>query len=104
MARVLLITGSSGIAAASARLASERCDRVFVVGKNEDECSELSQQLTGSGFFVADVSDEDAVNRAVDACVSRFGRIDAVFNAAGLSGRSLGDGPLHECSTAPGAN
>lgn len=27
-------------------------------------------------------------------------RIDAAFNVAGLSGRSLADGPLHECSTA----
>jgi NAD(P)-dependent dehydrogenase (short-subunit alcohol dehydrogenase family) len=28
-----------------------------------------------------------------------MGAIDAAFNVAGLSARSLGDGPLHECST-----
>jgi NAD(P)-dependent dehydrogenase (short-subunit alcohol dehydrogenase family) len=100
MSRILLITGSSGIAAATARLATTRGDLVFVVGKESAECEELSAQLKGSGFFVADVADEQAVKNAVGSCLSRFGRIDALFNVAGLSGRSLGDGPLHECSTA----
>src|SRR5579884_3455084 len=100
MGRVLLITGSSGIAAATAKLAATRGDTIFVVGQKREECRELSAQLKESDFFVADVADEDAVKSAVGACLSRYPRIDAVFNVAGLSGRSLGDGPLHECSTA----
>jgi len=99
MSRVLLITGSSGIAAATAKLATKRGDVIFVVGKESSECEELSAQLKGSGFFVADVSDEVAVKNAIRSCLSRFGQIDALFNVAGLSGRALGDGPLHECST-----
>ena len=100
MSRVLLITGSSGIAAATAKLATGRGDVVFMVGKESSECEELSAELEGSGFFVADVADERAVKNAVGSCLSHFGRIDALFNVAGLSGRPLGDGPLHECSTA----
>ena len=100
MSRVLLITGSSGIAAATAKLATGRGDVVFMLGKESSECEELSAELEGSGFFVADVADESAVKNAVGSCLARFGRIDALFNVAGLSGRSLGDGPLHECSTA----
>ena len=99
MSRVLLITGSSGIAAATARVATQRGDVVFLVGKELGECEKLTKELKDSAFFVADVSDEDAVNAAIDSCFSHFGRLDAVFNVAGLSGRSLGDGPLHECST-----
>jgi NAD(P)-dependent dehydrogenase (short-subunit alcohol dehydrogenase family) len=99
MSRVLLITGSSGIAAATAHLASERGDSVFLLGKNGQECEELSSKLKDCGFFVADVADESAVKSATESCLSDFGRIDAVFNVAGISGRSLGDGPLHECST-----
>jgi NAD(P)-dependent dehydrogenase (short-subunit alcohol dehydrogenase family) len=34
----------------------------------------------------------------VAACIQTLGGIDAVFNVAGISGRSLGDGPLHECT------
>jgi len=95
MARVILITGSSGIAAATAKLATDRGDRVFLIGRDEKECEELSSQLAGSGFSVADVSDESAVKTAIDACLQQFGHIDAIFNAAGMSARSLGDGPLH---------
>ena len=32
----------------------------------------------------------------MDACVERFGRLDGVYNVAGISGRRFGDGPLHE--------
>lgn len=100
MSRVLLITGTSGIAAATARLATTRGDRVFLVGNNPQQCQALSSELTGSDSFVANVSDENAVANAIAACIDNLGAIDAVFNVAGLSGRSLGDGPLHECSTA----
>ena len=54
MSRVLLITGSSGIGAATAKLATGRGDVVFMVGKERSECEELSAELEGSGFFVAD--------------------------------------------------
>jgi NAD(P)-dependent dehydrogenase (short-subunit alcohol dehydrogenase family) len=99
MSRVLLITGSSGIAAATARLATRRGDIAFIVGKEVRECEDLTSELQNSGFFAADVSDENAITDAIKSCLSRHGRIDAVFNVAGLSGRALGDGPLHECST-----
>jgi NAD(P)-dependent dehydrogenase (short-subunit alcohol dehydrogenase family) len=100
MPRVILITGSSGIAAATAKLAASRGDQLFLIGKNQEECESLSSQFGECGFFVADVSDETGVASGIQSCLSRYDRIDAVFNVAGLSGRSLGDGPLHECSTA----
>lgn len=96
MSEVLLVTGSSGIAAATARLWGES---VFIVGVKEDECRALAKELPDADFRAADVRDDDAVREAVAACVKRFGKIDALFNVAGISARSLGDGPLHECST-----
>ena len=98
MKRVLIVTGSSGIAAATARLwAAEHS--VFVVGINKDECRSLASELGEAGFAAADVRDEAEVRTAVAACLERFGRIDALFNVAGISARSLGDGPLHECKS-----
>ena len=99
MKQVLLITGSSGIAAATARLWGAQ-NPVFVVGVNADEGKSLAMCLGEAGFAPADVRDETAVSRAVQACLDRFGRIDALFNVAGISARSAGDGPLHECSSA----
>ena len=98
MRQVLLVTGSSGIAAAAARMWAAE-NPVFVVGINEDECRSLAAEFSDAGFAVADVRDESAIRGAVSACLERFGRIDALFNVAGISTRSSGDGPLHECKT-----
>jgi NAD(P)-dependent dehydrogenase (short-subunit alcohol dehydrogenase family) len=94
--QVLLITGSSGIAAATARMWAAD-DPVFVVGIHKEECLRLTTELAEAGFAAADVRDASAVRDAVAACLERFGRIDALFNVAGISARSAGDGPLHEC-------
>ncbi len=72
---------------------------MFVVGVKEEECRSLAAELPEAGFHAADVRDEEAVRKSVAACIERFGKIDALFNVAGISARSLGDGPLHECST-----
>jgi NAD(P)-dependent dehydrogenase (short-subunit alcohol dehydrogenase family) len=100
MAQTLLITGSSGIAAATARLAAGRGSKIFIVGNREDECRNLCKDIPDSANAVADVADYRAVQEAVAACIRKFGTVDAVFNVAGISGRSLGDGPLHECTPA----
>src|SRR5208283_4929871 len=97
MAQTLLITGSSGIAAAAARMAAARGNKIFVIGKSETECKLLSGEIAGLAYAIADVSDYAAVQKAVASCLGTNGAIDMVFNVAGISGRSLGDGPLHEC-------
>jgi len=98
VSEVLLVTGSSGIAAATARLWGAQ-NPVFIVSIKPEECSSLAAALPNASHRAADVRDETAVRKSVAACVERFGRIDAVFNVAGISARSLGDGPLHECAT-----
>ena len=98
MQHVLLVTGSSGIAAATARMWAAE-NPFFVVGINEDECRSLATEFSDAGFAVADVRDESAIRSAISACLKRFGKIDALFNVAGISARSSGDGPLHECKT-----
>ena len=99
MKEVLLVTGSSGIAAATARLWAAE-NPVFVVSNNGEECKALATNLGEASFATADVRDELAVRSAVAACLDRFGRIDALFNVAGISARSAGDGALHECKPA----
>ncbi len=98
MSEVLLVTGSSGIAATTARLWGER-NSVFIVGVNEEECGSLAAGLPDAAFSRADVRDAVAVQKSVAACFERFGKVDALFNVAGISTRSRGDGPLHGCST-----
>ncbi|HUQ77976.1 MAG TPA: SDR family oxidoreductase [Patescibacteria group bacterium] len=97
--RVCLITGSTGIAAASAvRLAAEGAS-VFVVSRTEEHARGLADRIRADGgvaeWAAAELSDASAVDAAVDACVGRYGRIDGLFSVAGGSGRRFGDGPIH---------
>jgi NAD(P)-dependent dehydrogenase (short-subunit alcohol dehydrogenase family) len=95
--KVCLITGSTGIAAAAAKLAVLEGAQVFVAGKDEHGCRALAHEF-GCEYHVADLTRSDAVAAAVGRCVARYDRVDALFNVAGISGRRFGDGPLHECS------
>jgi NAD(P)-dependent dehydrogenase (short-subunit alcohol dehydrogenase family) len=95
---VLLITGSAGIAAAVARMWAAE-NPVFVFGVNEEQCSALAGELKSAAFAVGDVREEAAVQRALSECLDKFGRIDALMNLAGISARSFGDGPLHQCTS-----
>jgi NAD(P)-dependent dehydrogenase (short-subunit alcohol dehydrogenase family) len=98
--RVILITGSTGIAAATAeRFASEGAS-VFVVSRSVDHARGLADRLEADGAQVgwatADLADAGQADAAVAAAVARFGRIDGLFAVAGGSGRRYGDGPIHE--------
>ena len=98
MPEVLVVTGSSGIAAATARQWAQG-NPVFIIGVRPEECCALAKELGDGAYFVANVRDETAVRQGVSVCLERFGKIDALFNVAGISARSIGDGPLHECTS-----
>ena len=98
MDEVLLITGSSGIAAAVARMWAAESP-VFIFGVNENECRALADELGNAGYSVGDVRDVVAIQNSISECLDRFGRIDALMNVAGVSARAMGDGPLHQCTS-----
>jgi NAD(P)-dependent dehydrogenase (short-subunit alcohol dehydrogenase family) len=95
--KVILITGASGIGAATARMATREGAQVFIAALSAVECESLAKELNGN-WLAGDLSDEANAIAAVQSCVDHFGRIDGVFNVAGISGRRFGDGPLHQCS------
>ncbi len=100
--RCYLITASSGIGAETARklAGAEAC--FYIVGRNESSCREMVSELETLGseasFTAGDLTDSAIAPAAVRKCVEKFGKVDALFNVAGISGRSLGDGPVHECT------
>jgi NAD(P)-dependent dehydrogenase (short-subunit alcohol dehydrogenase family) len=100
--KVWLITGATGIAAATAQLAVRAGADVFVVSNVESDCAMLVDQLRTTGgraaYHVADLAVPDAVGAAVQSCLKYSPRIDALFNVVGISGRRFGDGPIHECT------
>jgi NAD(P)-dependent dehydrogenase (short-subunit alcohol dehydrogenase family) len=95
--KILMVTGSTGIAAATVRLAAAEGAKVVVVTSDETSGWELAQE-TGIEPWVGDLTRPAAADSALSHCLSKFGRVDALFNASGLSGRRFGDGPIHETS------
>lgn len=89
-ARVVLVTGaSSGIGEATARLAAQRGDHLVLLARGRDALARVAADCDALGaasttVTVADVSDDDAVRRAVDDVVARHGRLDVVVGAAGV--------------------
>ncbi len=100
--QICLITGSTGIAAATAELAVKEGAQLFVASQTKEHGQALMQKLRAAGglsaFLPADLTSPKAAEKVVEQCVKQYGRIDAVFNVAGISGRKYGDGPVHECT------
>jgi len=96
--RVILITGSTGIAAATAERCVAEGACVFVVSRTAEHARALGEALgtERAAWAAADLTAETEVDAAVTAAVERFGRIDGLFSVAGGSGRRFGDGPVHE--------
>ena len=102
--RVWLVAGTTGIAAAAAERAAAAGAAVVLASRTPAHGEDLRDRLRRTGarceFVAADLTDDAAPDRVVAAAVRTFGRIDAAFNVAGISGRRFGDGPAHECTPA----
>ncbi len=86
--RVAAITGaSSGIGRAAAQRFVEEGAKVMLGDIQDDAGRELAASLgDGAGFVHCDVTAEEDVAALVDAAVTQFGQLDAMFNNAGIVG------------------
>ena len=93
--KVAVITGgASGIGEATVRLFVDEGCRVVVADVQDERGRRLVDGIGKSAVYVhADVSQETQVQAAVEHAVGHFGRLDCVFNNAGLGGVS---GPIAE--------
>jgi NAD(P)-dependent dehydrogenase (short-subunit alcohol dehydrogenase family) len=89
--KVALITGAgSGIGKAAALLLAKEGAKIGALGRSEDELGETIEQIEQSNgqaiALIADISNADQMEKAVQQLVDRFGRIDVVFANAGING------------------
>jgi meso-butanediol dehydrogenase / (S,S)-butanediol dehydrogenase / diacetyl reductase len=88
--RTILVTGAaSGIGAAIARGCAAEGASVVVVDVNAEEAREVAAGIRDKGGravpVTADVTDRAQVRAAVAAAVDSFGRLDVIFNNAGVN-------------------
>lgn len=87
--KIALITGgTSGIGAASVRLFAEEGANVIFVGRSAERGSRYEQELLGenlkASFLPCDVANVDDVARVREYIVNTYGRLDILFNNAGI--------------------
>lgn len=84
--RTVFITGAArGIGAASAERLHAAGANVSLVGLEPEKLAALAERLgPRAAWFQADVTDYDAIVRAVEGTVARFGSIDVAIANAGL--------------------
>jgi NAD(P)-dependent dehydrogenase (short-subunit alcohol dehydrogenase family) len=89
--KVALISGGArGMGAVEARLFANEGAKVTIADILDDEGHALEAELAAAGreaiFVHLDVTNEADWQHAVDATVSRFGKLDILVNNAGISG------------------
>lgn len=97
--KVLFITGAAGgIGKAAARICAGYGAKVAAIDLNEDAVKETAAEIVKAGgdavAFKADVTNRASVKVTVEKTVVKYGRIDGLFNNAGVVKSCL----LVECS------
>lgn len=100
--RGIIVTGATGIAAASARRFAAEGAKVVVISRTAQSCEALADEIRAAGglaqAITADLVDVPRAQEAVVNAIAMLERVDGLFNVAGGSGRRMGDGPLHQLS------
>ena len=89
--KVALVTGAGeGIGRATAKLFAAQGAIVGVLGRTEENVRSTVEEITSAGgrasLIVADVSNADDMEQAIESLTGEHGRLDIVFANAGING------------------
>ncbi len=83
MKKVIIISGGSdGVGRALAQKLKDKF-QVIILSKNLEKTKKVAEEI-GVDFVVADVSNYEAVEKAVAQIISKYNKIDILINNAGL--------------------
>ncbi|GGL92453.1 MULTISPECIES: SDR family NAD(P)-dependent oxidoreductase [Micromonospora] len=92
--RVAFITGgASGLGAAAARRFAAEGARVVIADINAEGAERVADELPDAFAVTVDTSEAASVEQGIADAMQRYGRIDVIFNNAGIDGKQQ---PLHE--------
>jgi len=96
--KIIIVTGGAkGIGAGIVKMLAEENAIPVIVGRNEEDNKKLMAEIIAKGGqcfqIVAELTKPDECEKAVDAVVAKFNRIDGIVNNAGVNdGVGLEDG------------
>lgn len=84
--KVIVIMGaSSGIGEATAVKLAEQGAKVVIAARREERIKALAEKLGENVLYqTADVTNLEQVQQVIDLAMTSFGRIDVLFNNAGI--------------------
>lgn len=92
--RVAFITGgASGLGAATARRFAAEGARVVTADINAEGAQRVAAELPDALAVTVDTAEAASVEQGIADAMQRYGRIDIIFNNAGIDGQQQ---PLHE--------
>lgn len=95
----IITGGGTGIGEATALLFAREGARVLITGRREEKLKEVREIIQNDGYEIwysqADISKENECKSLVDLAIKLFGRVDILFNNAGV----IFPGVTHETST-----
>ena len=90
---IIVAGGTSGIGLEAVNYFLLQGAKVLAIGK---ESSMELPQTEDLCLITGDLRDENIIQQGIKLGMEKFGVINGLFHVAGGSGRSFGDGPLHE--------
>ncbi|MDP6442250.1 MAG: SDR family oxidoreductase [Pirellulaceae bacterium] len=99
---IVIVGGSTGLGLSAAAACHREGAQLMIVGRDEANCRRAVDTVGSDNaiWIAGDARDAATAPRAIEEAVRQFGSFDALYHVAGGSGRSHGDGPLHELSDA----
>ncbi|MDR4947138.1 SDR family oxidoreductase [Neobacillus cucumis] len=83
---VVIMGASSGIGEATTKKLGEQGAKLVIAARREDRLKALVESLPNADitYAVADVTNKDEVQTVIDLAREKYGRIDVLFNNAGI--------------------
>src|SRR5690242_292926 len=88
---VVIMGASSGIGEATTKKLAEEGAKLVIAARREDRLKALVETLPNAdiAYVVADVTNKDDVQAVINLAVEKYGRVDVLFNNAGIMPQSL---------------
>ncbi|MED4040973.1 SDR family oxidoreductase [Niallia taxi] len=83
---VIIMGASSGIGEATTRLLAEKQVKLVIAARRKEKLELIKKELFNSSidYLTADVSKFEEVQEVIDFTLNKYGRIDVMFNNAGI--------------------